>query len=423
MVSDDPVPSDRETLAASPPFAMLTRELIDELYGRMQSREVEDGTRLIEQGAAADGLLVLLDGEARVEVTDHLGKRHAIAELGPGSVLGEMALLTREPRSADVITSRRGRVLHLSAEDFERLAADHPEVTVVLTEILAERLGGARRDSLGGKRIEDYRVLRCLGRGGMAVVYETLDESRGGERVALKMMKHRLLFHPGAQARFQREADLLMGLEHPNITRVTRCFSAFRTSFLVMEYCDGAGLGDIARASGPLPEDSVRCLLGQLAGALEYLHEKGVVHRDLKPGNVLTTSRGEVKLADFGLARPWAPSTISTSLTTEGAVVGTPLYMPTEQLLGIDVGPEADVYAFGCVALELLLGRPPFSSENISSLIDEKRHFSLPPASEIGGGISEEMHGLLTRCLALDPGKRELDTSLVTPWSAPFPTP
>lgn len=410
----------RETVAESPPFCLLTRELIDELFSRMEVRDFAAGDFLIQQGVVADGLMVLVDGRVEVRVTDHQGVTHSIAELGSGDVIGEMALLTKEPRSADVIASTAVQALYLSSDHFNQLATSHPEVTVVLTEILAERLGTGGQDSLGGKIIEGYRILRCLGRGGMAVVYETLDEAADGERVALKMMNHRLLFHAGAAARFQREADILMRLNHKNITRVTRCFSAFRTSFLAMEFCDGRGLIDFIESHGAQPESAVRAFLGQLSGALGYLHDEKLIHRDLKPGNVLLTKRGEIKLADFGLARRWTASPTSVSLTTTGTVVGTPLYMAPEQILGNEATPNCDVYAFGCVGLELLLGRVPFQASDLPGLIDEKRTFQLPAAKDIGTGISDELHAVLAGCLAQKSEERTFDRELISSWAAPF---
>ncbi|MEZ6017078.1 MAG: protein kinase [Planctomycetota bacterium] len=444
MPPPDDSASLRRSLGEIPPFTLLTREVIDDLFARMTLQEHPEGAYLIRQGAPADGLIVIARGSAEVRVTDHRGVQVTIDTMERAGVAGEMALLTHEPRTADVVATTPVQVLHLSAADFDEIAARHAELAVVLTEIMADRLGGKRQDMLGGKRVEGYRVLRCLGRGGMAVVYKAIAETQAETReeaaevangeaagaarvraadegvVALKMMNHRLLFHPGAKARFQREADILMSLSHENITRVARCFSAYRTSFLVMEYCDGAALSEYIPERGPIPEAEVRALIGQLSRALRYLHGQGIVHRDLKPSNILLTLHGDIKLTDFGLARQWAAGAVNAGLTTTGAVIGTPFYMPPEQMLGEEIGYSSDLYALGCVALEMLLGRVPFRSRDLGSLIDEKQHFEVPHENDAGVAFSPELRAVLERCMDQDPSAPSLQLEALSDWARPF---
>jgi tRNA A-37 threonylcarbamoyl transferase component Bud32 len=404
MIERGADPALRNVLQDSEPFRALRARLVDQLFQSARERVYDSGEFVIRQGQQGEMLHVVAEGTADV-ILDDQGTSRKIGSVIPGSVIGEMSLITQEPATADVIASGPLRTLVVAASDFEALAGRNPELTIVLTNLVADRLGRALHDGLGGKILNGYRIVRCVGRGGMAVVYEAM-ELASGERVALKMMSHRLVFQPGAFSRFEREARIVEPLDHPNIARLRGHFPAFRTEFLVMEFCNGATLGDLLVGHGPFPEAQVRLILGQLATALTFVHERGVVHRDLKPGNVMLTPEGQVKLTDFGLAKERKPLSDDTA-TRDGSVLGTPLYMAPEQILGEESGPVMDVYAFACVAYELLSGRKLFEARSMAQLLQDKLAMNLPPARDIGPrGITLEMHGLLIAGLQKDPDKR-----------------
>jgi tRNA A-37 threonylcarbamoyl transferase component Bud32 len=404
MIEQPADPASRNVLQDSEPFRALRSRLVDQVFAVARERRYEAGETVIRQGQHGDTLFVVADGTADVLLHDHDGTSLKIGNVLRGSVLGEMSLITQEPATADVVASSPLRTLVISAADFETLAGRNPELTIVLTNLVADRLGRALHDGLGGKVLNGYRILRCVGRGGMAVVYEAC-ELETGDRVALKMMSHRLVYQPGASSRFEREARIVEPLEHPNIARLRGHFPAFRTEFIVMEFCEGTTLGDLLIGYGPFPEPEVRRILGQLATALTFVHERGVVHRDLKPGNVMLTPTGRVKLMDFGLAKEERHLSDDTA-TQDGSVLGTPLYMSPEQIEGRESGHRIDVYAFACVAYELLTGKKLFEARSMTQLLHEKLTRSVPPAYEIGSGITPEMHRLLVGGLEKDPDKR-----------------
>jgi serine/threonine-protein kinase len=326
-----------------------------------------------------------------------------------------MSLITQEPATADVVATTELRVLVLAATNFEALAAKNPELTIVLTNLVADRLGRALHDGLGGKILNGYRVLGTVGRGGMAVIYEAT-ELATGDRVALKMMSHRLVYQPGAASRFEREARIVERFEHDNIARMRGHFPAFRTEFIVMEFCEGATLGDLLSHHGAFPEDQAKRVLGQLATALQFVHNRGVAHRDLKPGNVMLTPQGRVKLMDFGLAKEEENVSDDTATHTD-TVLGTPLYMPPGQMTGEESGTGIDIYAFACIAYELVVGKPFHEGRTARGLFQDKLTRRLPAASEIGPGISDDLHELLMKGLENEPANR-LDTlASVVPWS------
>ena len=252
------------------------------------------------------------------------------------------------------------RTLLLSASDFDLLAGRHPDLRVLLTEVVAERLGQSRYDGLGGKHVHGYQIVQCVGRGGMGVVYEARHVETG-QKVALKMMNHRLIYQLHALRRFRREAAILATLEHPSLARLNGSFSAYKTEFLAMEFCQGQTLNRAIAARGPLPEALVRNMLGQLADALLYVHGRGIVHRDLKPSNIVLTPSGTVKLLDFGIGMVERDSEQWNALKTTTrpvGLIGTPRYMAPEQFSDRAVDRRADFYSLACVAFEALSGRP-----------------------------------------------------------------
>jgi predicted Ser/Thr protein kinase len=409
-------PASRAVFIASEPFRQMRPALLDQVFRATIERRFEPGEHVIRQGTAGDALMVVLEGRAEVIVRVEQEQSWPIAEVSMGSVIGEMALVTEDLTTADVVASTPLRALALPSERFHAIAATHPELTIVLTDLVADRLGRSLRDGLGGKVLEGYRIVGCVGRGGMAVVYEAI-ELATGEHVALKMLSHRLVYRPEFVSRFEREARLLQTLEHANIARLRGTFPAFRTEFMVMEFCAGASLGACLEKHRPFPEDQGRRVLGQIASALAFVHERGIVHRDLKPGNVLVMRSGRVKLTDFGLAKEARPITDDTASLAE-STVGTPFYMAPEQMMGDDSGPAADIFAFACLAYEIVAGRRPFDAASLSALQRQKLAFVVPPARDLGRGISEELRELIVRGLDKDPQKRLVSLSGTAAWAA-----
>jgi predicted Ser/Thr protein kinase len=404
------------------PFSILGAETLADLLSVMHLREYEPGESLIRQGDPAEFLLLLLSGYALARVRDFPPDRPPVGDFGPGDVVGEMSLVTDTPRTADVVARTRVRSLCLSASDFHALADRHPDLRVLLTEVVTDRLGHARYDGLGGKDIHGYQIIQCVGRGGMGVVYEARRLATG-ETVALKMMNHRLVYQLNALRRFRREAATLETLEHPSVARLYEHFSAYKTEFLAMEFCPGKTLGQVIAARGPLKEDLVRRMVGQLAIALRYVHGRGIVHRDLKPSNIVLTSGGAVKLLDFGIVTLEEDSNLSRALKTgsyAAAFLGTPRYMAPEQFSGRIADRRADFYGFACVIFEALSGRSVIQASDVFDIVREHAHFTLPGREDIGAGISPEMHDVLVRGLKHNPDERELDLERLATWAAPL---
>jgi len=221
-----------------------------------------------------------------------------------------------------------------------------------------------------GQTLSHYRILEQLGRGGMGVVYRSRDE-RLERDVAIKLLPEGALADPEARQRFRREALALSRLNHPAIATVHDFDSQDGIDFLVMEYVDGETLASRI-AAGPLAPDEVAAFGARIAEALEAAHEQGVIHRDLKPGNIMITRRGDVKVLDFGLA-----SLLQTAerpgggwVTTQTDVkLGTLPYMAPEQLLGKSTDARTDLHALGVVLFEMATGLPAFGDDNTYSIL------------------------------------------------------
>lgn len=205
-----------------------------------------------------------------------------------------------------------------------------------------------------GTRIGPFRTERVLGRGYMGVVYVARDAA--GARVALKVLDAALAQDPAYRRRFEREGEIAAALDHPGLLPVIARGEVDGTPFLASPYVPGGALSD-RLAGGPLAFDRVARIVAGLGGALDELHRRGLVHRDVKPSNVVLAEDGAPLLTDFGVARGAA----HTVLTAQGRVVGTVDYLAPEVIRGERAGPPADVYALGCLAFECALGRPPFA--------------------------------------------------------------
>lgn len=399
------------------PFSTLPAALVDELEGHMQERSFAAGEPLIEQGGPGDSLMLIREGTVNVVVTDELGTRHEIDRSGPGDILGEMALLTEAPRTASIVAREPVRAAILSAQTFHDYATRNPVISQVLTQLFVERLGGNRRDVLSGKTLDQYRIVRRLGKGGMAIVYEGSHE-QSGLRVALKMLSHRLVYDKPSLAWFQREADIIEGFDHQNIVRMVGRFQAFHSYFIAMEFCDGITLERLVRLNGPLGEEDFRKTFGQLAAALHYAHERDVIHRDIKPVNLMLNFDGLVKLMDFGLAMP-----LHTGLSeadAERQIVGTPRYMAPEQLKGRELTKAADYFALGCTAYKLLTGESLFVEPDVIKLREIHSRWKVPDFTAHRSDISPEIAELLTGCLQRRPEKRTCDLAKYATWAAPL---
>jgi eukaryotic-like serine/threonine-protein kinase len=236
-----------------------------------------------------------------------------------------------------------------------------------------------------------------LGYGGMATVVLARDDQLG-RQVAIKRLSAALTGDEVFRERFLREARMAGQLSHPNIVAVFDVGEDDGVPYIVMEYVEGETLADLMARSGPLDPDRAVDLVLQVCAGLEHAHEAGLVHRDIKPQNLLVRPDDTVKITDFGIAR----LANATQLTQAGTVLGTAAYLAPEQALGEQVTGAADLYSLGAVLYELLAGKPPYVFETLGELTVKQRE-GPPPAIT---GVSPELQEVVLRCLRLDPTER-----------------
>ncbi|MDQ3805823.1 MAG: serine/threonine protein kinase, partial [Acidobacteriota bacterium] len=245
-----------------------------------------------------------------------------------------------------------------------------------------------------------YRLVGLLGRGGMGEVYRA-EDLKLSQPVALKFLPETLSMDGAALARFHREVRIARQISHRNVCRVYDIGEAEGLHFLSMEYVRGEELSSVMRRFGRLPQDKAVEVARQICAGLAAAHEAGVLHRDLKPGNVMIDERGNVRVMDFGLAG------LAEEFRGDVALEGTPEYMSPEQFTGRELTPQSDIYSLGLVLYELFTGRKAFAASTLPELIRLRRSGSLPDSpSSVVRDLDPLVERVIERCLSADPRDR-----------------
>src|SRR4051794_26086205 len=254
---------------------------------------------------------------------------------------------------------------------------------------------------------ERYEIGGVLGRGGMAEVHRGRD-LRLGREVAVKVLRQDLARDPSSQVRFRREAQAAASLNHPAIVAVYDTgedrTATGATPYIVMEYVEGETLRDVLRREGRLSPERAMSLTADICAALDFSHRNGIVHRDVKPGNVMITPQGTVKVMDFGIAR--AVSDSAATMTSTAAVIGTAQYLSPEQARGESVDARSDVYSVGCLLYELVTGAPPFTGDSPVSVAYQHVREDPRLPSSINPRIPSELDAILLKAMSKNPANR-----------------
>jgi len=249
-----------------------------------------------------------------------------------------------------------------------------------------------------------YRVAAKIATGGTSTVYRGLD-TRLDRPVALKVMDSRYAGDQQFLTRFQLEARSVARLKDPGLVAVYDQGLDARHPFLVMELVEGGTLRELLSERGPMPPHAVAAVLRPVLGGLAAAHGAGLVHRDVKPENVLISDQGDVKIVDFGLVRAVA----AAGITSTSVILGTAAYLSPEQVRDGDASPRSDVYAVGIVAYELLTGQTPFSGDSALSIAYQRLDTDVPAPSTVISGVPEQFDALVRRATARDPADRYAD--------------
>lgn len=259
----------------------------------------------------------------------------------------------------------------------------------------------ASSTTFGGR----YSIIEKVGSGGMADVYRARDELLG-RQVALKVLSQRFSSDASFVQRFRREAQSAANLNHPNVVSLYDFGSDDGVHFIVMELIEGRSLAEVIHAEGPLLPERAAEIAADVAAALERAHDAGLVHRDVKPSNIMITNSGQTKVTDFGIVRAAAGADGEQTMTQTGMVIGTASYLSPEQAQGAPVDARSDVYSLGCVLYESLTGRAPFTGDTPLSIAYKHVRESAPPPSAANPDVPEALDAITLKCLAKNPENR-----------------
>ncbi len=256
--------------------------------------------------------------------------------------------------------------------------------------------------SLIGRRLGKYEITELIGQGGMATVYKGYQPDID-RFVAIKVLPPHPGHDPNFGDRFRLEARTIAQLQHPHILPMHDYGTDGDILYLVTPYLDGGSLKDLIDESGPMPLDQAESILRQIASALDYAHRRGVIHRDVKPDNVLLDSEGNAMLADFGIVKILEGD---TGLTATGGVLGTPAYMAPEQSQGEAITAQADIYSLGVIVYEMITGQQPYQADTPMQVMLKHITEPVPRISEASESLPPAVEPVIMRVLAKDPKER-----------------
>ncbi len=379
-------------------FDSIERAELEALAAQVEVSAYEPGKRIIRRGDPGDKMYVIREGHVQVPVLDDKGETRLVARLGPAEIFGEMALLTGEPRVADVLAEDHVVVLGLARDSVQPLLHATPPLARFLTILLGERL--EEGDAI--KQVGKYRLIGKIGQGATAQVFAAV-HPRLDRVVAIKMLSHALAFDPTFRDRFLQEARTIAALNHPNIVQVYDVEEAYATFFLVMERISGQNLQSLMDSEGPLPASRTLSILYQVADALHFAHRRGIIHRDVKPANIAIDAYGRVKLMDFGIARRVQPR---KKKGRDSVVEGSPRYMAPEAALGEPLDGRADIYSLAVVAYEMVAGQPLFSEPTLNRLLEAHVRKPPPDVAVVRPHLPPGLVEFIRRGLEKDPERR-----------------
>jgi eukaryotic-like serine/threonine-protein kinase len=386
--------ADREFLMNTPFFAAIPEDARFHLMVAMKPVQVKAKERFISQGQQGDSFYIIQHGACGVNLEKD-GILRPIAILGPGDMVGEMAILTGEHRNAHVDAQTDMDLWRLSRSAFEGICGQYPEMWHFVTQVVTDRF--ARATLTADRTIGKYVISEVLGRGGWSIVYKGVHTTLNMP-VAIKMLKHTMAIDPDFLEKFQNEARVIANLNHENIVKVYDIEELYRTVFIIMEHLEGVSLVEMLRDTKRIPLSRALNILIQVCHGLAYAHEHGIIHGDIKPGNIFVQPNDRAKVLDFGLAR--APGTRGDRL------VGTPRYFSPEQIRMGVLDERSDIYSLGISAYRVITGQEAFREMDIANLLQRHLYEDIPDPRLLVPELPEELHAFLMKSTRKDPADR-----------------
>jgi CRP-like cAMP-binding protein len=359
-------------------------------------RFVKAGKRIVEQGEVLDKAYVIQRGSCLV-VVEKDGEMHPVDHRVRGDIIGVRSILTGEPQNACIEAETDVELWTIEGSALNSISAEHPELLEFLTEIVASRFDTKR--PVADRAIGKYVASDIIGRGAFSIVYGGVHTSLNMP-VTIKMMKHDLAMNQKFMASFVNEAKTIAKLNHENIVQVYDIEERYRTVFIIMERLTGTPLDYLLRSVYKLPPKRAVHYLIQIAKGLHYAHQHGIVHQDVKPGNIFILPNDKIKILDFGLACP---------VGSENFLEGTPFYMSPEQVQCFPVDQRSDIYSLGLVVYEMLTGRKPFDGNDHWRVMEMRANQEIPDPAELLPNMPGSVRDFIRKACARDPNERYQD--------------
>jgi CRP-like cAMP-binding protein len=393
-----PQPNDISFLMDTRLIRFIPRQAICPLLNCLSLKKTEQGERLITQGEMGNNLYIIQDGSCTVNVKKD-GKTHTVARLQRGDVVGEMAVLTSEPRSANVDADTGLKLWELDGKHFEIIASKHPDLRGFLTEIVTNRLESTQHTV--ERKIGKYLIQYKIDQGGYSIVYKGVHQVLKLP-VVIKMMKHSMALEEDFIEKFRKEAETIASLNHINIVKVYDIEEVYRTIFIIMEYLEGESVESLLKRMGAIPIPQTVNFLTQICSALSYAHNRGLVHLDIKPANIFVPKESDIKILDFGLARP--PE------VEEGSIFeGTIQYLSPEQIECDPVDQRTDIYSLGLTAYEMIIGKRPYPEGNPPKLLKLHVNQDIPDPAGLVSELPDKLRRFILKACQRDPNRRYQD--------------
>ena len=379
----------------------LLRFFSEDRTGKMlldmtQCRFVRAGERIVLQGEIRDKAYIIQRGSCLV-IVEKDGQLHPVDHRRRGDIIGVTSILTGEPQMAHVEAETDVELWALEDSMLNNISSEHPELFDLLTEIVASRFDTTRPTA--DRKISKYVASDIIGRGAFSIVYGGIHAGLNMP-VTIKMMKHDLAMNPEFLQSFKNEAKVIAKLNHENIVQVYDIEERYRTVFIIMERLTGNTLDILLRSVGKLPPQRATHFLIQICKGLQYAHQHGIVHQDIKPANIFVLPDDKVKILDFGLACPFG---------SENFLRGTPFYMSPEQVQCFPVDQRSDIYSLGLVVYEMLTGKRPFDEDNQWKVMEMRANQEIPdPAVEIPD-LPATLRDFILKACSRDPSARYQD--------------
>lgn len=417
-------------------FKNYSDELLTELSNVIIEKEFEENEIIFREGDEGDSVYIVTEGEIAIKRSlDKPGdEEKTIAMIEKGDFFGEMALFDKQPRSGSAYAVKKSRVFILKNEDFLNLQKKDPHTAmttlITINRVMAERLRKTSKSFLssfefgnvlsairgfikgaGGKEEKAdikgggfgrYQITGELGRGSMGVVYRAYDPQIG-RPIALKVLRQDRISSEAFVLRFLTEGKAIGRLSHPNIVSIYDIGQGRGTIYLAMEFIEGETLNQVMEKKR-LGLKEIVSLGIQMAETLDHAHQKRIVHRDVKPGNIILQANGQIKITDFGIAHLEDPS--MPQQTQAGEILGTPAYMSPEQVLSQPVDGRSDLFSLGIILYELTTGTRPFKGDNMAAILNAVILFHPMEPSTLNPAIPVGLSQIIMKCLNKRPEDR-----------------